>query len=410
MLQQIEESELLKIVGATLARSPFYQKKFAGLDLSEFARLPFTTKRELLADQELHPPFGSNLCVAPQEIVRIHRTSGTSNKPLLLTLTQKDIDVVTDIGAKLFGLCGMQKGEIVFNCLNYNMWMGGYTDHQSMEKSGAGVIPFGTGNTDALISLMREIPNASLHSTPSYLSVIKERLAQAGLTPKDLRLKNGFFAAEGGIQNPEFRKKIEDEWGIDAYNANYGLSEVISILGSECRAKTGLHFGALSALYIELIDAQGDSLPIKEGSTGELVITHLHKEAQPLIRYRTGDLFEILSLQGCSCGFEGFQFAIRGRVDDMVVIKGVNFFPESLRSIIADFEECSGLYKLFVSKQEPIEHLRVLIETKQNCVMSDQRARLIAKEIKSVLNVSADLEFTPKLELGDNKIKILERV
>lgn len=410
MLEQIEKEELLGVVNGYVSKSEFYQEKYSALSVDDFESIPFVTKQELLEDQQNKAPFGSNLCVDKSEILRIHRTSGTTNKPLLIALTKNDIDTVTDIGAELFRLTGMNERDTVINCLNYNMWMGGYTDHQSMEKTGAAVIPFGTGNTDNLISLMQDLHEASIHCTPSYLSVIKKKLSAMDMSPKDLGLKNGFFAAEGGIENKSFRGKIEKEWEINAYNANYGLSEVISILGSECNKRDGLHFGALSALYVELVDKDLNTIDIVDGAEGELVITHLKKEAQPLIRYRTGDIFKIISVNSCSCGFKGFKFKISGRIDDMVVIKGVNFFPQSIRSILSKHREFSGVYKVVVSKQEPIDSVKIVVELKVTETDLEELHVDLVHEIKSQLNISVELEFVEQLEFSGNKMKLLERV
>lgn len=411
MLQQIEHDALIEIINQYISKSLFYKNKYQNNQVTTYSDIPFLTKQELLDDQSKNPPFGSNLCVDMSQITRIHRTSGSTNKPLLIALTNNDLDIVTEIGSNLLKLTGMNSNDIVINCLNYNMWMGGYTDHQSMEKTGAAVIPFGIGNTDSLILLLKDLNGASLHCTPSYLSVIKEKLENFNLTPKRLNIKNGYFGAEGGLQDKNFRAKIEEEWGLSAYNANYGLSEVISILGSECVHKDGLHFGALGALYIELVDENFQSIDIIDGAIGELVITHLRKESQPLIRYRTGDIFEIISLNNCSCGFQGFKFKINGRVDDMLVVKGVNFFPESIRNFINQYKQLTGVYKIVAPKVEPIHTIKLLIETNadKNEKLESIKQSLLY-DIKANLNISPEIEFIDNIQFFGNKMKLLERV
>lgn len=410
MLKQINHNKLLEIIDTYVLNSDFYQNKYKNIKISNIQNVPFLTKNELIEDQKKYPPFGSNLSSKLDKIVRIHKTSGTTNKPYLIALTKSDLKIITKIGSKLFKLTGMKEQDIVINCLNYNMWMGGYTDHQSLEKAGVIVVPFGTGNTDNLISLMQELNGSSIHCTPSYLGVIKEKLLKLKITPKELKLKNGYFAAEGGLENKKFRKKIEKEWGISAYNANYGLSEVVSILGAECQNKNGLHFGALDVLYLELIDKNLNSIKIKKGAIGELVVTHLKKEAQPLIRYKTGDIFEVLSLKVCNCGFKGLTFKLSGRIDNMIVIKGINFFPESIRSIITNYSNCSGIYKVIVSKKEPVEMIKVLIELNSFNLNIEEFRQKLFKDIKEKLNVSVIIEFVNKIEFVGNKMKILERV
>lgn len=410
MLKQIKEKELLLIINNYIEKSDFYKEKFQKDNFKDFYSIPYLKKDEILEDQKKYPPYGNNLCCNKDDIIRLHRTSGTTNKPLLIALTKNDLDIVTNIGGELFKLTGMNSSDTVFNCLNYNMWMGGFTDHLSMEKTGANIIPFGVGHTDSLIELMMNLKSSSIHCTPSYLKIIKEKLSLLNLKPKDLNLKKGFFGAEGGLQNKKFRKNIEDNWGLEAFNANYGLSEVISMFGSECKNKDGLHFGAQDVLYIELLDNNLNSIILNDGAKGELVVTHLKKESQPLIRYRTGDIIEIISLDNCDCNFKGFKFKITGRVDDMLVINGVNFFPESIRTILGEYPELSGIYKIITTKKEPIEKIKLIVGIHDISFHTNELEESLFKNIKSHLNVSIEIEFTDKIKLNGNKIKMIERI
>jgi phenylacetate-CoA ligase len=230
-------------------------------------------------------------------------------------------------GSRAFKTAGMNENDIVINCMNYCMWMGGFMDHQSMEATGAAVVPYGVGKTENLIAMLLDIDAPCIHSTPSYLATIRKVLQEKyGLSPRHLGMKKGFLGGEAGMQDESFRQKIESEWEMKAINANYGLSEVMSIIGSECGRREGLHFTAAPYLYVEIYEPVSKTVkPIEAGVTGELVLTNLVKEAQPLIRYRTGDIVEIISTDSCSCGNEGFRFLLRGRSDDMLVIKGINF-------------------------------------------------------------------------------------
>ena len=341
----MEEKELWEIVQNYIKRSEFYSCRYAGVEIREFSDIPLIDKKDLLQDQAQYPPFGKNLCVDRNKIARIHRTSGTTTSPLLLALTKNDIDTVIKAGSLALKTAGMGPGDIVVNCMNYNMWMGGFMDHQSMEATGAAVVPYGVGHTENLINLLLEIEGACLHSTPSYLEVIKRVLSEKfGKKPIDLGIKKGFFGGESGMQNSDFRMKIEDEWGMKAMNANYGLSEAISILGAECKQQDGLHITAEPFLHLELVSTDTEvpqSIPLQPGAIGELVVTTLYKEAQPLIRYRIGDIIEVISIEPCKCGESSFRFKVVGRRDDMLVIKGINFYPESIRSIITSYSECS---------------------------------------------------------------------
>jgi phenylacetate-CoA ligase len=351
------QSKLNNQIRYVLKHSNFYKNKFGSLAISEteqdFLDLPFTTKSEILEDQLSNPPFGNNLCVNVSKIQRIHKTSGTTARPLLLALTANDVKHAVQCGAKSFQLSGLTSEHIVIHCLNYNLWSGGYTDHQSLEVAGAGVIPFGVGHTKELIQTIINIKPTAIHCTPSYLKKIESVLIEEfGMLPSDLGLNLGLFGGESGMQNKDFRERIENVWQIKAMNANYGLSDVLSIFGSECFCQNGLHFTGSEVLYPELIDYKTlESVKIREGAIGELVLTNLHKESQPLIRYRTNDIIEIISMEKCKCNETGFRFNVIGRSDDMICIKGVNVFVSAIDKIIYNNSDIlTGQYQININR------------------------------------------------------------
>ncbi len=238
------ETELLELARQYEEKSPFYHNLYKGLGFERFTEIPFTTKRMLLDDQLRNPPFGSNVCVERQKVARLHRTSGTTMKPLTLVLTAKDVEQVILAGSCAFKTAGMDENDIVFNCMNYCMWMGGFMDHQSMEATGAAVVPYGVGNTENLIAMLLEIDSPCIHATPSILPYFAKSCMRSLLSRLKVSVSKRFLWREAGLQDKGFRKKIEDEWQMRAINANYGLSEVISILGAECSCRDGLHFTA----------------------------------------------------------------------------------------------------------------------------------------------------------------------
>lgn len=406
-----EEKELLELARQHADNSLFYRKLYDGLTIARFTDLPFTTKRLLLADQLLNPPFGTNVCVERKKIARLHRTSGTTMRPLTLVLTTHDIEQVILAGSRAFRTAGMDENDLVFNCMNYCMWMGGFMDHQSMEATGAAVVPYGVGKTENLIDILLENDGSCIHSTPSYLATIRNVLHEKyALSPERLRLKKGFFGGEAGMQDASFCKKIEDEWQMQAINANYGLSEVISILGAECQRREGLHFTALPFLHVEIIDpATGTELPLKAGVRGEMVLTNLIKEAQPLIRYRTGDVIEIVSTADCPCGNEGFRFLIHGRSDDMLVIKGINFYPESIRSLLSQYPECTGTYIVLVPNRQPIDEIAIKVQVLAGEQDHYCLAEKIKKSIRNKLFITPEIILVEHLTSGENKINLVER-
>lgn len=412
------ENRLKKQLKYVSKYSEFYKTKFGNIDSDEminnFDKLPFTTKKELLWDQELNPPFGSNLCVDIRNVSRIHKTSGTTNKPLIVALTKNDINHTIEIGKECFSESGLCPEDIVFHCLNYNMWAGGYTDHQSLEETGATVVPFGVGNTTNLIQTMLQMKTTAIHCTPSYLSKIEQILKdEFDMVPRDLHLRLGLLGAESGLQNPDFRRMIENIWGFKAMNANYGMSEVMSMVASECKYQNGLHFRAGKKLYVELINQfTGELVPLRNGAVGELVFTNLCKEAQPLIRYRTGDVIKITHNE-CSCNNCDFIFEVVGRSDDLLVIKGLNVYISSIENVIGEFyNETSSVYRILISKNDPIERIEIHIEQLNNNIDDTELIHRIKTAMKNRLNINVevDLVVAGTFERTEGKSKKLLRV
>lgn len=381
------------------ARSSFYNRKYSGLGgepevlYARFFELPFTTKAELLSDQADCPPFGSYLAAPVGEVRRIHKTSGSTARPLLVALTGPDIKLTTRVGAKCFASSGLTSSDTVFHCLNYCMWAGGFTDQQSLEATGAAVVPFGVGNTRNLIEMVRLIQPTAIHCTPSYLSKLELVLrTEFALNPMDLGLKLGLFGAESGLQYPEFRSSIERRWGIRAMNANYGMADVLSMFGAECTFQNGLHFQAADVLFPELVDpATGESRTIAEGTVGELVLTHLCKEAQPLIRYRTRDIVQVLGTT-CFCKQAGFRFQIMGRTDDMFVIRGLNVSLSSIEEVInRHLDQLNGTYQVLLSKTDPVENILIRLEIRPSAAAGSSLSAALVEEMRDAMVVTPDL-------------------
>lgn len=405
-----------------LKKSKFYKnklKKFKNKKINSeiFDKIPFTTKKELLDDQKKHPPFGSNLTVEKKNIQRIHRTSGTSNKPLILALTKNDLKLMAETGSTCSKISGLKSNDIVFHCLNYCMWMGGLTDHLSLEKSGAAVIPYGVGNSKQLIESIQNIKASTISCTPSYLNKLVYVLNEFfDVKPKDLGLRLGLLGTEGGLQDENYRKKIEDTWGIKAINFNYGMAEVWSIFGSECfNCQDGLNFVSNGNLYLELINPENlKNIEIKPGSEGEMVVTTLNKEAQPIIRYRTGDIIKINKTKACKCGHKGIKFQITGRSDDMITVKGINVFPSQIRTVINKYlNKLSGQFQIILDKPFPIENLHISIEKSQktsSLELEILKNKLIS-EFKNNLHLMPHIDFVAQgsLTADGTKSKIFKK-
>lgn len=349
--------------------SAFYRRKLgaapADLTLDGLQDLPFTDKDEIKDSQAALPPFGDYSACDHQEIVRLHRTSGTTGRGMNLAYTRHDADLAARLGGRAMHAAGLRPGDRVVHCLNYCLWTGGVTDHMILEAAGATAIPFGVGNTSQLIDAIVDLKATAIHCTPSYPALIEKTLAAEGkLKPRDLGLRLGLFAGEAGLDNPQFRRQLEATWGFAARNANFGLSEIMSILGSQCEHSNDLHFHAGDAVFVELLDPTTLArLPIAEGNSGELVCTHLDKQCQPLIRYRTRDVVTVTGTGPCACGRTAWRFRITGRTDDMFNVRGVNVFPGAVRSIIAARPELSsGHFRIHLRGPGPYDRIELSVE------------------------------------------------
>ena len=364
-LQERLWSEQWRYVRAT---SRFYRAKLdrrlpAELALDALERLSFTDKEELRASQERAYPFGDYIACGEKQVVRLHRTSGTTGRPLQLASSRRDVATIARVGGRAMFAAGARPGDRVVHCLNYCVWTGGVTDHLTLEEAGACVVPFGVGNTERLLETIADLRITAISCTPSYPALLEQVLRSADRRPRDLGLGLGLLGGEAGLDNPEFRQHLEDTWGMRARNANYGMSEVLSNLASQCERTNDLHFHGADALFVEIIDAAGDPLPLREGSTGELVCTHLAKECQPLIRYRTRDLITITGTGPCACGRTSWRLRVSGRTDDMFNVRGVNVFPTAVQhGVLSRPDLCSGQFRIVLRGPGPYDRIEVEAE------------------------------------------------
>jgi phenylacetate-CoA ligase len=278
------------------------------------------------------------------------------------------------------------------------MWMGGLTDHLTLEATGALVIPFGVGNTDLLIRTIREVGVTAISCTPSYPAVIARALCEhfPGVAPRDLGLRLGLFGGEAGLDDPALRDRIRNTWGMEPRNANYGVSDVFSNFAAQCDRDTRLHFMAADVLWPELIDP--DTLaprPIAPGAEGELVLTHLVRDCQPLARFRTGDIVAIDDTAPCACGRTGFRFRVIGRNDDMVVVRGLNLFPTMVAASLGAFPELSGDYRIVLDAPPPHDRLPLRVERRPGTPDDPALATRIAAALQRDLGATATVEVLP---------------
>ena len=358
-LQEIQLQRLRAVVARAYERVAVFRKRMVerGLapsdvrELSDLARLPFTVKADLRDGY----PFG--LFASPmEEIVRLHASSGTTGKPIVVAYTQADLDVWTEVMVRTFAACGLHRGDVIQNAYGYGLFTGGLGAHYGGEALGATVIPISGGNTERQLMVMQDFAVTALCCTPSYFLHLLERAREMKLDFSRLRV--GVFGAEPWSE--AMRQRIEAESGIQAYDI-YGLSEIVGPgVGIECARRDGPHLFE-DHFYPEIVDpASGEPLP--EGEEGELVLTTLSKQAMPMIRYRTRDITALVS-EPCACGRTLRRIRRIGRrSDDMFIIRGVNVFPSQVEAALLQVEGTLPHYQIVLTREKGLDEMEVQIE------------------------------------------------
>ncbi len=391
-LEALQAERLRETVARVYYEVPFYRRALQerGIgpndisSLDDLVKLPFTTKEDLRDNY----PYGL-FAVPLSEVVRLHASSGTTGKPTVVGYTRRDLDIWAEVMARALTCCGATKSSMIHNAYGYGLFTGGLGVHYGAERIGASVIPVSGGHTKRQVMIMKDFGSTILTCTPSYALHIAEVMEEMGISKEDLKLKGGLFGAEPWSEN--MRKQIEARFGILALDI-YGISEIIGPgVAVECPEKKGLHIFEDHFLP-EIIDPEtGEQLP--PGSYGELVITTITKEAMPLIRYRTRDITAILPGE-CPCGRTLRRIdRIRGRTDDMLVVRGVNVFPSQIEEVLFRISHTEPHYLIVVDRKGRLDELEVWVEVSE-AVFSDAVRKLehlereIQREIQDVLGIS----------------------
>jgi phenylacetate-CoA ligase len=384
-LRSLQLKRLQQTLQHAYANSPVYKAKFdaAGVhpddckSLADIAKFPFTTKSDLRDSY----PFGM-FAVPRENCARIHASSGTTGKPTVVGYTLKDIDTWSTVVARSIRAGGAKPGDMVHVSYGYGLFTGGMGAHYGAEKLGLTVVPFGGGQTERQVQLIQDFKSNIIMVTPSYMLAIADEFERLGLDPKTSSLRIGIFGAEPWTN--DMRAAIEKRMAIDAVDI-YGLSEVMGPgVASECiETKDGPtiwedHF------YPEIIDPETGE-PVADGEMGELVFTSLTKEALPIIRYRTRDLTRLLP--GTARPSMRRMEKITGRSDDMMIIRGVNVFPSQIEELILKRAELAPHYQCVLTREGPMDDLKVLIETKPGVSPDSMEARAAAKQLQHEIKV-----------------------
>jgi len=397
-LEVLQLKRLKGLVDRVYANVPFYRKSFddAGIrpsdiqSLADVRYLPFTEKQDL----RNHYPYGL-FAVPKDNVVRIHASSGTTGKATVVGYTKRDVENWATLMARSLVAAGATKRDIIHVAYGYGLFTGGLGAHYGAERLGATTIPMSGGSTKRQVILLRDFGATVICCTPSYSLFLYETALESGIDIKDLPLRIGVFGAEPWTE--EMRRDIETKLGIKAIDI-YGLSEIMGPgVGIECiEAQAGAHLQE-DHFLLEVIDPVTKE-PLPPGETGELVITTLCKEAQPLIRYRTRDITS-LNFTPCRCGRTFARMhRVMGRSDDMLIIRGVNVFPSQIESILLETQGLTPHYQLLVKREGNLDTLEVQVEVDEK-IFSDEIKNLqrlggkIQKHIKEFLGVTATVKL-----------------
>lgn len=385
--------------------TPYWTEKLDGVgpvtSIEDLGRLPFTVKSELRDTY----PYGM-LTVPISECARVHASSGTSGKPTIVAYTAGDLDVFAEVNARSIVCAGARPSDIFHIAYGYGLFTGGLGLHGGAEKVGVTVVPASGGNTSFQASLLVDLGARGMCCTPSFAVLLGERAVELGLMD-DIKVEYAVLGAEPWSES--MRAHIEELWGIDAVDI-YGLSEIIGpgVMVESVEGK-GAPFIFDDHFYPEIIEPGGHD-PVDRGEPGELIITTLTKEAQPMIRYRTGDITRMVD-EPSPCG-RTFQRLdrISGRVDDMLVIRGVNVFPSAIEEVVLADDAVAGQYAIIVDRRDAMANLvvRVELENADHIAARDQIRDRVERALETNLRIRVDVEVgdpqsIPRQEVGKAK-------
>ena len=401
---RLEDGRLVDQIAYEYETSPYYRAKLdaAGLrpadirGVDDLPAVPFMEKTEVAASQADGTLLGVNQCAPLDKIVRIQATGGTTGQPIRIGLTRRDIGDYGEMGARALWAMGCRPGEVVFECMNYNLYSGGLSDHMTFETLGAATIPFGVGHSERLLTMMSGLADPfGIWATPSYAVRLAEVARGMGLNPRGIGLRKGYFSGEAGLQVPGYRERVEEAWGMVARD-QYGTGE-LGLHSGECDVLDGVHFGGIGFAVAELIDPDtGDALPFIDGQQGEIVYTSIRREASPLLRMRSHDVMQVFT-EPCRCGRTSWRFRVLGRSDDMFIVKGVNVFPLAIQtSLMTLAPQLTGEFQVDLDRPPPIDYpVPLTVEIAPG--VPEERRRTLALQV--VERVRRDVNFTADVTL-----------
>lgn len=396
-LAQLQLERLQATLHRVYKNVKFYKKRFDALgflpedcqSLEDLARLPFTTRYDLAASY----PY-EMFAVPLREVVRIHSSTGSPGNPIVMGYTCRDLRTWAKLAARVLTAAGVDRDDVVQVTLAYGLMTSAFGLHYGVELLGASVIPTGPGGTVRQVQIMRDYRTTVLISTPGYARVIADALEELGVDPKTLHLKVGLLAGEPWTEAQ--RADIEARLLLAAYD-NYALSEAMGPgVAGECEHRQGMHLNE-DHFYPEVVDP-ATGAPVPPGELGELVLTTLSREATPLIRFRTGDLTR-LDFTPCPCGRTLARISrIAGRADQVVVVKGINIFPERVGQILAGVVGEAPVYQLVIGREGALDFLEVRLEVREGLFFDKMTAQREFLQ-KLTTKLAQGIGVTPRVKL-----------
>jgi phenylacetate-CoA ligase len=416
-LQALQLQRLQHQVKRCYEGSPFYQKKFQSVGfepgdlrgLDDLRNLPFVQKQELRDEQATHPPFGRYVVAPASDVRELHPSTGTTGNPVHTLWSFEDAQTIARFTARMLWQAGTRPGDVIQNAFSYGLWIAGLAVHYAAELLRCFIVPIGATMTERQLWYFQNSNSAVFLATPSYALHIAERMREEGVDPQEIPLRIGMFGGEGGTETDGTRKKIETGLGIDAFDI-YGISEIHPTCAAECPAKAGLHWTEDHHL-IEIIDPN-TLQPTSEGETGILVVTHLTRQASPMIRYWTNDYARV-DTSLCACGRTHVRTpgGILGRHDDMVVYRGVKFYPIQVEDIVRGMEDLGDEFQIVLStdKKSGADICTVVAEHLQDRPDLSGLQEQVRRRLREALLVTPEVELKPfgTLERTTHKAKRL---
>jgi phenylacetate-CoA ligase len=400
-LRELQNERLRWQVRRCLAKSEMYREKFrkAGLKAShirtvdDLVHVPVVTKQELREEQIKHPPFGRYPVAPGKDWRELHPSTGTTGVPVNTIWSERDVENITEVTARTMWSFGVRPGDVIQNGFSYGLWVAGMSTHYAAQRLDCFVIPIGASMTNRQVDYMLNPGSTVLLCTPSFALHIAENLKQQGVDPKKLKLRLGSFGGEGGTETAATRRKIEEGLRIDAYDY-YGLAEIGPTFAAECTAKSGLHW-AEDHFVIEIIHPETMER-CAEGEMGVLVITHLTREATPMLRYWTNDYARYDSSR-CSCGRTHGRSpgGILGRADDMVIYRGAKFYPVQVEKVVRSYKELGDEFVIELTRDEKAytDICTVVCE----CVEGEENKQALGRRLQKDLR--EELMVTPEIRI-----------